>query len=125
MALFVLFDLVIHNPTHQETRNNLALLDVAGGYFSRIQYASGGTLPGSLITDFAYIAREHANNALRGAEGTAQSSIPPTWQPKSVPAATPIPQSQEQTRTFDTNGDAGMSISVSNLFRSCCLPARG
>jgi hypothetical protein len=65
MALFVLFDLVIHNPRHIETGNNLALLDMAGGHFSRIQYASNGTLPGSLITDFAYIAREYANNFRR------------------------------------------------------------
>ncbi|KAB8227139.1 uncharacterized protein BDW43DRAFT_317095 [Aspergillus alliaceus] len=28
-ALFILFNFVIHNPTHPETRNNLSLLDVA------------------------------------------------------------------------------------------------
>ena len=64
-ALFVLFDLVVHNPRHPEIWSNLALLDVAGGHFSRIQYASGGTLPGSLITEFAYIAREYVNNVHR------------------------------------------------------------
>jgi hypothetical protein len=55
--------LVIHNPKHPETSSNLVLLDVAGGYFSRIEYASGGSLPGSLIAEFAHIAREHVNSA--------------------------------------------------------------
>ncbi|TPX11952.1 uncharacterized protein E0L32_007450 [Thyridium curvatum] len=72
IALFVLFDLVVHSPRHPETDNNLALLDMAGGHFSRLQYASGGTLPGSLLTEFAYIAREYVNNVrLRGNEQVA------------------------------------------------------
>ncbi|KAH8660123.1 hypothetical protein BX600DRAFT_415102 [Xylariales sp. PMI_506] len=62
MALFVLFDLVISNPRHPETGNSLALLDIAGGHFSRIEYASSGSLPGSLIAEFAYIAREYVNS---------------------------------------------------------------
>lgn len=62
-ALFVLFDMVVqdgrvHSP---ETQSNLALLDMAAGHFSRIEYASGGTLPGSLIAEFAHVAREYVN----------------------------------------------------------------
>ncbi|BAE56729.1 unnamed protein product [Aspergillus oryzae RIB40] len=56
-ALFILFDLVIHNPTHPETASNLALLEVAGGHFSRLEYATGGSLPSSVLAEFAYIAR--------------------------------------------------------------------
>lgn len=62
IALFTLFELVIFNPKHAETRGNLALLDVAGGYFSRLEYASNGSLPSSLVSEFAYIAREYVNN---------------------------------------------------------------
>jgi len=58
-ALFILFDLVVHNPHHAETKNNLALLDVGSGHFSSIEYASSGTLPGSLISEFAHLARAH------------------------------------------------------------------
>ncbi|KAL4903559.1 fungal-specific transcription factor domain-containing protein [Aspergillus multicolor] len=58
-ALMVLFDLVIHNPSHAETSLNLALLDVASGHFSRIEYASTGVLPGSLISEFAHLARQY------------------------------------------------------------------
>ncbi|KAL2012373.1 hypothetical protein VTN00DRAFT_5091 [Thermoascus crustaceus] len=57
-ALFILFDLVVHNPTHRETRSNLALLDVVAGYFSRLEYATGGSIPSSLLSDFAHIARQ-------------------------------------------------------------------
>ncbi|KAF2463578.1 uncharacterized protein BDR25DRAFT_297660 [Lindgomyces ingoldianus] len=56
-ALFVLFDLVIDNPSHSDTAANLALLDIGSGHFSRIEYASQGTLPGSILSEFAHIAR--------------------------------------------------------------------
>ncbi|EXJ89901.1 hypothetical protein A1O3_02968 [Capronia epimyces CBS 606.96] len=58
-ALFILFDLIIHNPKHPETGSNLALLHVASGHFSRIEYASCGGLPGSMISEFAFIANEY------------------------------------------------------------------
>ncbi|KAF4972584.1 hypothetical protein FSARC_857 [Fusarium sarcochroum] len=60
-ALFVLFDHVISDPQSPDTRSNLALLDIAGGHFSRLEFASGGSLPGSLISEFTYIAREYIN----------------------------------------------------------------
>ncbi|KAL1618563.1 hypothetical protein SLS56_010491 [Neofusicoccum ribis] len=66
-ALFVLFDLVIHNPNHAETSTNLAVLDVGGGYFSRIEYKSDGNLPGSLAAGFAHIAREYVQNTQKNA----------------------------------------------------------
>lgn len=69
MGLFVLFDMVIHNPKHPENASNLALLDVCAGHFSRLEYASGGSLPGSLIAEFASIAREHVNNVRRSGSG--------------------------------------------------------
>lgn len=61
-ALFILFDFVVHNPTHSETRNNLSLLDVAAGHFSLLDYKSGGFLPASLITEFAQIARQYVQD---------------------------------------------------------------
>lgn len=35
---------------------------MAGGYFSRLEYASNVSLPSSLVSEFAYIAREYVNN---------------------------------------------------------------
>ncbi|GKT69017.1 fungal specific transcription factor [Colletotrichum tofieldiae] len=58
-AVFILFDFVIHNPAHPETRINLSLLDITGGHFSLLERASGGVLPTSYIAEFAYIARQY------------------------------------------------------------------
>ncbi|KAG8670677.1 hypothetical protein FPOAC2_07474 [Fusarium poae] len=114
-ALFVLFDHVISDPKSPDTRSNLALLDIAGGHFSRIEFASGGSLPGSLISEFTYIAREYINqltsrgilkesqNALRPNDGsfsalgtTEATSIPTLATPNTGQVARsltpPIPQ---------------------------------
>lgn len=74
-SLLVVFDVVISYPKHPDTNTNLALLDVGGGHFSRIEYASAGWLPGSLLTQFSQIAREYVS---RGAPKTNDgSSVPP------------------------------------------------
>ncbi|KAI8268228.1 hypothetical protein K4K56_004274 [Colletotrichum sp. SAR 10_98] len=64
-------------PFADIVKNNLALLDMAAGHFSRIEYASGGTLPGSLIAEFAKIARDYVNEIQHGdirISGLARSS---------------------------------------------------
>lgn len=58
-ALLILFDLIIDNPTHPDNAANLALLDVGSGHFSGLEYASGGTLPGSIASEFTQIARAY------------------------------------------------------------------
>jgi len=55
-AMCILFDLVVHNPAHPETDTNLALLDKAVGYFSRLDYTSGGSIPTSMLSGFSHIA---------------------------------------------------------------------
>lgn len=63
-ALFILFDFVIHNPFHPETSTNLALLGVAVGHFSRLDYATGGSLPCSILSDFAHLAHHFVRDEL-------------------------------------------------------------
>ena len=72
-SLMVIFDVVISYPKHSETNTNLALLDVGCGHFSRIEYASSGWLPGSLLTQFSQIARDYVS---RGKTNDG-SSMPP------------------------------------------------
>ncbi|KAH8434126.1 fungal specific transcription factor domain-containing protein [Aspergillus melleus] len=62
-ALFILFEFVIHNPTHPETHINLSLLDVAAGHFGLLHYTSGGSLPSSMVAEFADIARQHVRDS--------------------------------------------------------------
>ncbi|KAH8200581.1 hypothetical protein TruAng_005233 [Truncatella angustata] len=57
-AMFILFDFVVHNPSHAETDTNLRLLDTAAGYYGRLQYATGGTFPSMVMSGFAHIAAD-------------------------------------------------------------------
>ncbi|KAF2963346.1 hypothetical protein GQX73_g10232 [Xylaria multiplex] len=40
-AVLILFDFIIHNPSHHDTDSDLALLDKAAGYFGRLQTHNG------------------------------------------------------------------------------------
>ena len=65
-ALFVLFDFVVHNPYHPESSTNLTFLDVVGAYFTRLEYATEGSLPSSLMAEFALIARQFVRDIQLG-----------------------------------------------------------
>ncbi|EPE04298.1 transcription factor [Ophiostoma piceae UAMH 11346] len=112
-ALFVLFDLVVDHPgdTAQNAQNsqstqsgprtissdtalNLALLDMGAGYFSRIEYASNSSLPGSLISEFAHIARDYVNDYQRGVR-SVHAPLPP-----------PPPPPPEHTRRGSQDDDS-------------------
>ncbi|KAG5300809.1 hypothetical protein I7I48_00626 [Histoplasma ohiense] len=58
-ATFILFDLVACYPRHSETNKNLALLDQAAEYFTRLEMVSQGVIPGRKIAEFATIARHY------------------------------------------------------------------
>lgn len=62
-AMFILFDFVVHNPHHSETKTNLLLLDVLAGYFSLLAYRSQSMPPGTVPSDFAQIARDYVQAA--------------------------------------------------------------
>ncbi|KAM9875304.1 hypothetical protein VDGE_00668 [Verticillium dahliae] len=88
IGLFVVFDFVIHSPLHVNTPSHLALLDMAGGHFSRIEYRSQGYLPGSLISEFAHIARDYVNDAHQKQEARAT-------QAQTLPEIVNVPQPQQ------------------------------
>jgi hypothetical protein len=75
-ALFILFDFVVHNPFHPETSTNLNSLDIAGNYFGRLEYATKGSLPCSLVAEFTFIARQF----VRDIQSRSASREPPTKQ---------------------------------------------
>ncbi|RNJ52781.1 hypothetical protein D7B24_002890 [Verticillium nonalfalfae] len=75
-------------PLHVNTPSHLALLDMAGGHFSRIEYRSQGYLPGSLISEFAHIAREYVNDAHLKQEARAT-------QAQTLPDIINVPQPQQ------------------------------
>ncbi|KAK0647615.1 Sphingolipid C9-methyltransferase 2 [Lasiodiplodia hormozganensis] len=90
-ALFILFDFVVHNPVHPETNNNLALLDIAGGHFSHLEYVSQGTLPASLAAEFAHIARQYVQDfRMQQYQRMKGLAMPPAADP-SIGASHPTP----------------------------------
>jgi hypothetical protein len=75
-AVFILFDLVIHNPRHPESQTNLLFLETAAGYFSLVDIASNNALPGSLMAEFPHIARQYYWNAQKPVvEGVAREGL--------------------------------------------------
>lgn len=56
-ALFILFDFIIHITAHVDAGSSLVLVESATGYFSALEYTIGGYLPGSMLMQFASIAR--------------------------------------------------------------------
>ena len=60
-AMFILFDFVVHNPTHDETAANLRSMDVGSAYFRIVDQNSDGVIiPGDIMGEFTRIAREYS-----------------------------------------------------------------
>ena len=71
--MFVLFDIVVLNPNHPEIDINLSTLNLATGYFSRLDYATGGLVPLSLLSGFVHIANQFVTER-RSLHGTTRIS---------------------------------------------------
>lgn len=98
--------MIVHHPHQNETASNLALLDIAAGHFSRLEYRSGGTLPGSLISEFSHIARHYVNEA-KSYDASQLRQQPPVTVPAlhspalSRVAAQDVPQSDNPVPNED------------------------
>ncbi|OAG37332.1 hypothetical protein AYO21_08409 [Fonsecaea monophora] len=57
-AFLSLFQLVINNPTHVQTQDNVTFLQVAAGYFRRLEYATKHVFPYSILPTLAALAQE-------------------------------------------------------------------
>lgn len=61
IAVFILFDLVVYNPEHVETKRNQAYLEISAGYFTRLELATDGGWRGCHIAELTSIARDCLN----------------------------------------------------------------
>ena len=66
-ALFVLFDFVVEYPVHEETKNNLAYLQLVVSYFMRVAIATKERLYDSVSTEFWQIATSFVEDVRNGA----------------------------------------------------------
>ncbi|KAK7436792.1 hypothetical protein Landi51_12406 [Colletotrichum acutatum] len=100
MAFFVLFDLVIHNPRQIHTATNLALLDVVKSHCSRMEMISNGAIPGSMVGEFAQIARSFVNEV----NGRSPTGLTPHAPSEAFQALSKQPQwSLPQQTDYDVN----------------------
>ncbi|KAB5533473.1 fungal-specific transcription factor domain-containing protein [Coniochaeta sp. 2T2.1] len=95
-AMFILFDLVVHNPAHPETELNLSLLDMAAGYFGRFDYATNGAVPAALLSGFAHIANQFVK------EAREQSASPRPHSAINAGSAPISPDSLDENKTQQT-----------------------
>lgn len=115
-AVFILFDLVIHNPSHRESRTNLSLLDTAAGYFSLVDIASNQALPGGILPEFAHIAREYFWKAQQ--RRASATSLNP-------PAAVAMTDRQLALRSTGSQDMEGQEQNVSQDANSHLVRGRG
>ncbi|OQU99397.1 hypothetical protein CLAIMM_05033 [Cladophialophora immunda] len=67
VANFILFDLVVYNPEHSETKLNLMYLEIVTGFLRRIGLNSSNRMPSSSFAELGVIARDFvARKAGRG-----------------------------------------------------------
>lgn len=65
VAMFIIFDFVIKNPLHPETRANLSFLDIVAAHFARLDLALEGTLHDIKVAEFTSIARLYVGSLMK------------------------------------------------------------
>ncbi|KEF58315.1 uncharacterized protein A1O9_06241 [Exophiala aquamarina CBS 119918] len=88
-AFFSLFHLIIDNPQHFETRDNLTFLDVAAGYFRRLEYTMKQEFPFSIFPKLAAVAQEFVLKLPRRSGPTSSATEVETL---SLPDGHPVPE---------------------------------
>jgi len=66
-ALFVLFDSIVDYPVHEETKNNLAYMQLVVSYFMRVAIATKERLYDTVSTEFWQIATSFVEDVRNGA----------------------------------------------------------
>lgn len=75
-AFMNLFIHVIANPEVSSARSDLALLDVAAGYFGQMEFITGSMLSFPFARDIAALARMVVDNALTTGAGSLLEGAP-------------------------------------------------
>jgi hypothetical protein len=71
VAMFVIFDFVVHNPLHPETKKNLSYLDIVAAHFARLDLLAQGTIHDAKVAEFTSIARLYVETLTRDQTNTA------------------------------------------------------
>jgi len=74
VAMFIVFDFVIHNPLHAETKKNLSYLDIVAAHYARLDLLAQGTIHDAKVAEFTSIARLYVET-LTGDQANTASTI--------------------------------------------------
>jgi hypothetical protein len=73
VAMFIIFDFVVHNPLHPETRKNLSYLDIVAAHYARLDLLAQGTIHDAKVAEFTTIARLYVETLARGQVNAASN----------------------------------------------------
>ncbi|PVH91671.1 hypothetical protein DM02DRAFT_663725 [Periconia macrospinosa] len=71
VAMFIVFDFVVHNPLHAETRKNLSYLDIVAAHYARLDLLAHGTIHDAKVAEFTSIARLYVEKMTEDQANTA------------------------------------------------------
>lgn len=74
VAMFIVFDFVVHNPLHAETKKNLSYLDIVAAHYARLDLLAKGTIHDAKVAEFTSIARLYVET-LTGNQANAASDM--------------------------------------------------
>lgn len=115
-AFLSLFHQVIDDPLHHDTKDNLAFLDVAAGYFRRLEYVMKQEFPFAIFPKLAALAQEYVLKLPREHEN--RDSTAGTGAPENT--STPVLEQGTQTiPSVDVIGDR----TVPNREQSIHIPS--
>ena len=121
-AFLSLFHLVIDNPRHAETRDNLNFLEIAAGYFRRLEYVTKQDFPFSVFPKLASIVQEYMRT-LPPVEGTTSSVMQAQISPS--PDDYPVPEVGLDMHPYSNLGLSGTTVEPFQEQRDLGDPAYG
>lgn len=110
-AFLSLFHLVIDNPRHAETRDNLNFLEIAAGYFRRLEYVTRQDFPFSVFPKLASIVQEYVRT-LPSIEDTTASLVQTRTQTSTSPDNELVP---EVAVGLDLHSSSGLGLAGSTF----------
>ncbi|EUC27735.1 hypothetical protein COCCADRAFT_110891 [Bipolaris zeicola 26-R-13] len=75
VAMFIVFDFVVHNPLHAETRRNLSYLDIVAAHYARLDLLAQGTIHDARVADFTSITRLYVESLTGDSANTADNTL--------------------------------------------------
>lgn len=132
VAMFIIFDFVVHNPLHPETKKNLSYLDIVAAHYARLDLLAQGTIHDAKVAEFTSIARLYVETLARDQANAASNIttvVGPNIRREQPDDALPDVQRSDSMSQYDfeqlsatANNDGVRSFRFSLLSSISCNP---